>query len=238
MKLRLVFFDVEGTIFRKVKTDTRGNVAPSAWALIGRLLGEEAWVEQLETHRIWTEGGYKGYVEWCRATIEMHKRRGLTRGFFENVISSIEYHSGTHETFRKLREAGVYTALISGGFKAQADRAQRDLLIDHAFSACEYFWDAEGNPLWWNLLPCDYEGKVDFMGLIMKEHGISPAQCAFVGDGKNDIHLAKKVGVSVCFNGARELAEVCTHVIDQPDGEEDFRALVPILLGQESNQQD
>jgi len=125
-----------------------------------------------------------------------------------------------------LREKGLRLALISGGFKAQADRALLDLRINHAFAACELLWDERGNLVHWNLLPCDYEGKVDFMKLIMKEHGLAPDECAFVGDGKNDVALARVVGVSVAFNGAPELREVSTHSVEQARGKEDFSEIL------------
>jgi len=83
--------------------------------------------------------------------------------------------------------------------------------------------------LHWNLLPCDYEGKVDFMRLIMKEHGLSPEECAFVGDGVNDIFLAKEVGTSISFNGAEELQRVSTYSINQQEGKEDFMEILKYL---------
>ena len=78
-------------------------------------------------------------------------------------------------------------------------------------------------------MPADYGGKIDFMKLIMNEHGLKKDQCAFVGDGKNDITLAKAVGLSVAFNGDPKLQEVCTYAINQPKGKEDFRAILQYL---------
>jgi len=48
----------------------------------------------------------------------------------------------------------------------------------------------------------------------------------FVGDGKNDVPLAKAVGLSISFNGAKELEAVCTHAIRQKEGEEDFKEIL------------
>ena len=223
---KLIFFDMEGTIFRKTIKSTKGNTAPSAWTLIAQHLGEKALAEEDKTKDRWNNGKYAGYVEWMEDTIKIHQKYGLTKQFFEKVMNSVQYHKGVKETFEELKKRNYRTTLISGGFKAQADRAQRDLKINHAFSACEYFWDKKGKLVYWNLLPCDYEGKVDFMKLIMKEHGLSPEECAFVGDGKNDVFLAKEVGMSICFNGAEELQRVSTHSINQPDGKEDFRAIL------------
>ena len=211
---------MEGTLFKKVIEISKGNTAPSAWTLLATHLGPEALKEEDETKDKWTDGKYTGYVEWMEDTIRVHKKYGLTKNFFNKVMDSIKYHKGVKETFKELNKRGIKTALISGGFKANADRAQKDLKITHSFAACEYFWDKNGKLLHWNLLPCDYEGKVDFMKLIMKEHRLSPEECAFVGDGKNDVFLAKEVGVSIAFNGAEELQRTSTYSINQKKGED------------------
>jgi phosphoserine phosphatase len=228
-KIKFVFFDMEGTLYKKAIKFAKGNTAPSAWTLIAKHLGEKALEEEDATKDKWNDNKYAGYVEWMEDTISIHKKYGLNKEFFEKVMDSIEFHDGVKEVFDELNKRGVRTALISGGFKAGADRAQKELKIDHAFSACEYFWDSKGELLHWNLLPCDYEGKVDFMKLIMKEHGLSPDECAFVGDGKNDVFLAKEVGTSVSFNGAEELMRVSTHSVNQPEGKEDFKEVLKFL---------
>jgi len=221
--IKLIFFDMEGTIFKKAIKNSYGDIAPSAWALIAKHLGENALEEENETKRKWNDGEYSGYVEWMEDTIRIHQKYGLTKSFFEKVMKSIEYHKGVKETFRELHRKGYHTALISGGFKAQADRAQIDLKIRHAFSACEYFWGKNGKLIHWNLLPCDYDGKVDFMKLLMKEHGLSAKECAFVGDGKNDIPQAKAVGLSISFNGNENLQKVATYCVNQEEGEGRFQ---------------
>lgn len=226
---KLVFFDVEGTIFRKVVKDSEGNIAPSAWGLLAAHLGDDAVREDNETKKKWNAGEYKGYVEWMEATIAIHQKYRLDKAFFDAVMELCVYHPGVEETFAELKKNGVRTALISGGFKATADRAARELKIDHTLAACEYYWNTEGELVWWNLLPCDYHGKADFMQLISQEHGLTLSDCAFVGDGKNDIPLAKATGISVAFNGAPELQAVCTYSINQAPGEEDFTAVLSCL---------
>jgi phosphoserine phosphatase len=76
-----------------------------------------------------------------------------------------------------------------------------------------------------NLLPADERGKVDFMLLMCKEYGYESRHCAFVGDGKNDVHLARAVGYSVAFNAQPELAKAASFAISQPPGKEDFMAV-------------
>jgi len=160
---------------------------------------------------------------------QIHKKYSLTKQLFTDILESVEYHKGVKETFQELNKKGYITALVSGGFKAQADRAQKDLKIKHSFAACEYFWDKEGKLAHWNLLPCDYEGKVGFIQLIMKEHGLSSEECAFVGDGVNDVYLSKEVGIGISFNGAEELQRVSNHSINQEEGKENFTEILKYL---------
>jgi len=227
--IKIAFFDMEGTIYKKTGLKADKFISPSAWPLIADHLGPEAAAAQAKTREKWKNGGYANYVEWMAETIMFHQKYGITKELFEKALNTIDFHPGVQEVFKELRKRGIITALISGGFKAQADRAQIDLKIDHAMSGCEYFWDEEGKLVHWNLLPSDYEGKYDFMKLIIKEYRAKPEDCMFVGDGKNDIPLAKAVGVSISFNGAKELEQVCTHVIKQKEGEEDFSKILEYI---------
>lgn len=228
-RIKIIFFDMEGTIFKKVAEDTKYNTSPSAWTLLAQHLGKDAMKEEDNTKRIWTSKGYSSYLEWMEETIKIHKKYGLDKNFFEKVMSMIDFNPGVKETFDALRKRGFKTVLISGGFKAQADRAQKELKIDHSFAACEYFFDEKGRLTHWNLLPSDYIGKIDFMHLIIREYNFTREECAFVGDGKNDIPLAEEVGVSIAFNAAKELQNVCNFSINQEKGKEDFREILGIL---------
>jgi len=224
----IIFYDMEGTLFRKSTIAVDGRVSPSAWNALHHTLGPVAEAEGREGMRRWNTGEFAGFVEWVDYAVEIFKRHKLTREMFERVLHSIEFNPGVLEVFDALR--GKYrTALISGGLKAQADIAQKTLKINHAFAACELFWNDDGSLAHWNSLPCDYEGKVDFMGLIMKEHKVDPKDCYFVGDGINDVLLAQAVGTSIAFNGHPDLQKVATHQINQPEGQEDFRAVLEFM---------
>jgi phosphoserine phosphatase len=225
-KIKLIFFDMEGVIFEPGIVENRKGIAASIWSVIPKELGEEAVNVSTEGKRKWTSGEFKNYIEWMEYSIENHRKHGLTKEIFERVISSIEYMPGAVETLQELKKMGYRTAMITGGLKNLANRAIRDLGIDHTFAACEYFFDpSSGRLVNWNLIPADYEGKVDFMRLMMREYGITPQDCAFIGDGVNDIPLAKEVGMSIAFNGREELQEVATHSINQPGGK-DLKAIL------------
>ena len=122
MTIKLIFFDMEGTLFRKAVHDVRGNVAPSAWGMLAQQLGPEGAREESASVDKWNAGRYSGYVEWMEDTIRIHQKYGVTRQLFDSVMAGIDYHPGVDEVFQQLRARGIRTALVSGGFKAQADR--------------------------------------------------------------------------------------------------------------------
>jgi phosphoserine phosphatase len=229
MAIRIAFFDLEGTLLRKAYHLDDGRVAPSAWTLLAEKLGPNALAEENASKDKWNAKGYAGYVEWMEDTIRIHQKYGLTRAIFEEVMNSVEMIPGVDEVVGAFHAAGVKTAVISGAFKFLADRLQRKLKITHSFCACEYFFDGSGKIEHWNVLPADFEGKVDFMKLTMKEHKIDPAEALFVGDGNNDVHMAEAVGISIAFNAQDLLCEKCTFEIRQPNGEENFCAVLDIV---------
>lgn len=227
--IKLVFFDMEGTVFRKAVHLSETQVAPSSWVAIAQHLGEEAYEQEMVTQNRWLNGEYAGYIGWMEDTIRIHKKFGLTQDIFEKILSSIDFTRGVHEVFNTLRSAGIRTSLITGGFKFQADRAARELGINHIFAGCEYFWDDEGKLCHWNLLPADFSGKIRFMESLSAEYRLTRQELAFVGDGENDVDLAQKVGNSIAFNGADALRNVTTYSINQEPGKEDLKAILPYL---------
>ncbi|ERY75307.1 TPA: HAD family hydrolase [Pseudomonas aeruginosa] len=226
----IVFFDMEGTLLRKAYHLDDGKVAPSAWTLLAEALGEECLAEENKTKDIWISGGYESYLEWMQSSTIIHKKYGLHRDLFYRIINSVELTKNTQLAIKRIKELNFKTVLISGGFKALADRVQVELEIDHSFSACEYFFDKESGLLrHMNLLPTDEAGKADFMHLMCREYKISPSNCAFVGDGMNDIHLAQQVGYSISFNGQKKLKDVASAHISQKTGEEDFMPVFDLI---------
>lgn len=234
MKPGLIFLDLEGTLLEKEYRLDNGKVAPSAWTLLAEALGPDCFREEEATKDRWNSGGYASYVEWMRDTIRIHKKYGLKSHTFYEIMNSVKFMPGAKESLHKLRKCGMVTAIITGGFKALADRVQRAFKIDHALSGCEYFFNSKTEEIeHFNLLPSDEEGKADFMVSLGKEHGISPSNCVFVGDGKNDVHLARAVGFSIAFNAQEELKRVCNVSIDQLKGYEDFTEVARIICERE-----
>ena len=174
---------------------------------------------------------YINSLQWMEETIRIHQKYGLTSSIFEEVMATVKEMPSARNAVRILHERGAITAIVSGGFKALADRVQRSFKIRHALAGCEYFFHPQTGLLeYWNLLPADYEGKVDFLNTLIREYNISKGDCVFVGDAQNDIAIAREVGLSVAFNAQQDLKSVSTCVIDQEPGNEDFTEVVTCIL--------
>jgi phosphoserine phosphatase len=227
---RIVFLDMEGTLLLKDYRFDDGRVAPSAWTVLAAKLGKKCLDAENRTKERWRAKKYSGYLEWMRKTIELHDKFGLTQQVFLEVVNSIAFVPNVEPAVRRLHARRAITAVVTGGFKALADRVQRRLRIHHSFAACEYFFHAQTGLIdHFNLLPADEVGKVDFMKLTCREYGVDPAECAFVGDGMNDVHLAQAVGFSIAFNAQPELCDVATETVSQAPGAEDFMAVAEVL---------
>ena len=227
---RLILMDLEGTLLRKAIHLDDGKVAPSAWTLLAERLGPDALREEQETKDRWNNGLYRNYVHWMEDTIRIHQRHGLTADLFEEVMTSIQEMPGAREAVRMFHEWGAITAIVSGGFKALADRVQRSLRIHHALAGCECFFDPKtGRLQYWNVLPTDYEGKTAFLRMLRREYRLDRQHCVFIGDAQNDVAVAMQVGLSIAFNAQPELQTVCTHSINQDEGQEDFMAVAALI---------
>ncbi len=213
--IKIFFFDMEGTLFKKDSDLDNGKVAPSAWTVLAKKISNECYLEEEQSKDRWLNNEYKSYTEWMADTIKIQLKHGMNRSHLDSILKLAEFHRGAVELLDYLKLNNIITVLISGGFKALANKAQVELKIDHSYSACEYFFDSKGNVCHFNLLPTDEEGKLIFMRHLASEYSVSLEECAFIGDGKNDVHLARACGLSIAFNAQPELKAICNFHLDQ-----------------------
>lgn len=225
MTIELLFLDMEGTLFASQDVVVGPNHAhhTSLWTRIFCELGPAALFDNVTMIEKWDGGRYRSYMDWVDDSLLAMRRHGLTRAQFEALVAETPYNPGVQETLEELHGRGIRTAIVSGGFIAQARRAQTDLRIHHAYAATDLFWDSAGELIHWNIFPSDFEGKVDFVRLMMREYRLEVDGCAFVGDGANDVPIASAVGTSVAYNGHPALREAAQHSIG------DFAQLLTII---------
>lgn len=218
MDCKLLFLDMEGTLFAKQRIKLREGetrVHHSLWSRLMYELGPEVAEEDARNLARWEAGEYDSYFQWIEQSARNLQKYGLTRSLFQTTMDDIPYNPGVPETLEALHERGIRTCIVSGGFYDQARKALRELKVNHAFAAIDLFWDESGNLSHWNLFPTDYEGKIDFVRLLKREYRLESRECAFVGDGRNDVHIAKEVGTSFAYDAHPDLVTAATHTIER-----------------------
>jgi phosphoserine phosphatase len=221
--MKLLVLDLEGTIFRTNIQLPGTSITSTIWQGIAHALGPQAVLEEVATHERWEKGEYRSYIHWMEDTIAIHLRYGLTQEIFDQLISAAEYNVSVTDTLSKLDRTRYEPVIVSGGFRELARRAQHDLRIIHAFCACEYIFGDDKKLRSYNLLPCDFEGKIDFIRLMLREYQLADSDWVFVGDGANDVHVAKEAPLSIGYKPHPNLSSVVTECIDN------FNDILPIL---------
>jgi phosphoserine phosphatase len=221
--MKLLVLDLEGTLFKTNIQLPGTSITSTIWQGIADALGPEAVKEEVATHQRWLNKQYRSYVHWMEDTIAIHLRHGLTQQIFDKIICSAEYNDGVTETISNLDRIRFEPVIVSGGFRELARRAQHDIRIHHAFCACEYIFGEDGKLRSYNLLPCDFEGKIDFIRLMLREYRLGGSDWVFVGDGANDVHIAGEAPFSIGYNPHAELRKVVSKSIDN------FRDILGVL---------
>lgn len=227
--MKLLVCDVEGTIFKAKYRIEGTEYASTMWQPLAKHLGEAAIDEEMATQLKWKSDGYGSYIEWVEDTIRIHKKYGLRQEDFDALIYAAEYVDGVREFFEKLDRSKYIPVLVSGGFQELVRRAQRELGIMYGYGACEYHFDeVDGRLAAHSLMPCDFDGKYDYIKTLFSVHKLKANEdWVFIGDGKNDTHIARKAPVSIGINPHPELANVVHHIV------QDFHQLLELLAEEE-----
>lgn len=207
--MKLLVFDVEGTIFKADYKIEGTDYASTMWQPLAHVLGEAAIAEEKETHVKWESKGYDNYLKWVEESIGIHKKYSLKKETFYELIENADYNVGVVEFFKNLDRDKYIPVLVSGGFQELIRRAQIELGIDYGFGACEYYFDDEGYLDHYNLQPTDFNGKFNFIKLLFSQFNINNEKdWVFIGDGKNDVDIAKKAPLAFGINTHPELLKV------------------------------
>ena len=215
----MLICDVEGTIF-KPHMDKDTEHPSYIWAGLAAHLGADAEREEGESHQKWKLGGYgdhnygESYIKWVKASIDIHKRFGLTKSGFEGVVNAAQYHEGCLEFFSRLNRKEYIPVLISGGIKQFSSRACADLgiLEENSYAACSYFFSHGQIDSDLSLVnTSNFFGKQEIVKIALRKHGLGEGDWFFFGDGPNDVSVAKEAPISVGISPLPELQKVVTH---------------------------
>lgn len=227
-QIKMIFFDMDGVLFDVSGYNESGDkVAISTWNAV--FDGTGIYHEHERLKDIFIKGEFPSYMEWTDEACRVLQKNGLTKEKFMKIINERPLMSGAKEAINELKKRGYKTAVITGSFKALAEKAQKLLGLDYLIAHCELIFDENGDFKKWKLIPCDFEGKTKYFEKLADKLGLKPSECSYVGDEVNDIPIFQKAGLSIAFNCFKdEVKKAAKIVIDKKDLREILKYFPPI----------
>jgi phosphoserine phosphatase len=195
--MTLVAFDFDGTL-----SDSEMTV----------LLGAECGVaDQMEAITEQAMNDEIGYAESLRGRCELLD--GLSRERAEAAFDQVVLRADAAMVIENLNEAGVHTAILTGGFERGVERAleKAGVAVDSIVAnrlpmeADELTGEVEG-PL--------IEGtKDDALEDLAGTVGVDVADTIAVGDGANDMPMLEVAGLSVGFDPKPAVESACDTIV-------------------------
>ena len=199
--MQLVAFDFDGTL-----SDSEMTV------LLGAQCGVEAEMEAI------TERAMNDEIEYAES---LRERVGLLDGLpadaVETAFEAVELRAGTADVIRVLNDAGVVTAIVTGGFGrgVESALARNDLPVDTIVANQLVFADGE--------LTGEVEGpliegtKDDALQAVADNAGVALDDTVAVGDGANDLPMLQAAGLAVGYEPKPAVEPHCDEVVESMD---------------------
>lgn len=192
--------------------------APSSWELLDKNLGCEE--EDIVLNQAYHSGKFD-MATWSQKTTELYRKYGLTYQKFRKIfLENMKLAPGAHILYLGLRAKGIKNAVVSGTIKNVYNIfvEKYGLSADYVKIAHEFHFDEDGKLVGGEFTNFDYEGKIDALQEICEKLSINLQQCAYVGNGLNDIPLFKVVGLPIAFNAQKpEVRKAAKIVVDGDD---------------------
>ncbi len=156
-----------------------------------------------------TEAAMRGEITDFKDSLR--RRVALLQGVPAESLEAVYFHRlrlnpGADTLMKALREAGLRTMLVSGGFTHFADRVKARLGMDEAHANT---LEIEGGLLTGRVLGdiVDGEAKRQHLLSLCARLGCSGAQAIAVGDGANDLPMMGEAGLSVAYHAKPKVRE-------------------------------
>jgi len=210
-KLRLVVFDVDGTLTKVV----------SSWQFLHERLG--TWDKGKQYAEQFFRGGIT-YEDWARLDASLW--RGLKLGRVRQIVDSIPYTDGAQDVIATLRGNGFKVVLLSAGLSLVTERIEREIRLDGSLANK---LKVENGLLTGEVkVNVSVDNKDTVLLRMLKKFNLGIDECAAVGDDETLIPLFEGVSLSIAFNPRSWVVEEQADIVVKSD---DLREVLPYLLG-------
>lgn len=197
---KLVVLDVDSTLIRQEVIE-----------LLAAHVGREAEVAAV------TERAMRGEIDFAASLRErVAVLEGLPASAIDDVAAAVRLSPGAKVLVQTLLREGHAVAAVSGGFSQVLDPLAAHLELTRAAANELEIQDGVltgrvAGPI------VDRAMKAEVMGQWAQELGVSPEDVMAVGDGANDIDMARAAGLSVAYRAKPALREVADTQVSIPN---------------------
>ncbi len=161
-----------------------------------------------------TESAMRGEIDFAES---LRRRVALLEGLEESALSSVyeerlRLNPGAEILLARLKEKGIRTMLVSGGFTFFTERLKARLGLD--YTASNTLEIASGK-LTGRVLGTivDAQGKADWLNRARTELGLDREQVIAMGDGANDLKMMAEAGTSIAYHAKPVVREKARYSI-------------------------
>lgn len=162
-----------------------------------------------------TEAAMRGELDFRES---LARRVALLEGLPEDALARVfnerlQLNPGAERLITGLKQAGIITVLVSGGFTYFTDRLQKQLGFDYAVAnqleirAGKLTGKVKGEVI-------DGEAKRHTLQVVRKHHGFAPETVIAAGDGANDLPMLAEAGIGIAYHAKPVVREKATYALN------------------------
>ena len=162
-----------------------------------------------------TEEAMQGKIDFAES---LRRRVSLLKGLDEGALQRVyderlKLNPGAEFMLARLKEHGIKTLLVSGGFIFFTERLKRRLGLDYTHANTLEIVDGKltGHVLG-DIL--DAQGKADWLVKTRNELGLKAEQVIAMGDGANDLKMMAVAGVSIAYHAKPVVREKASYALN------------------------
>jgi len=146
------------------------------------------------------------------------RRTALIRGLHESALQKVydervRLNPGAEKMLQQVKNAGLKTMVISGGFTFFTDRIKEKLGLD--YSAANSL-EIENHTLTGKVAGkiIGAQGKAEILKNVRTELGLKREQVIAIGDGANDLNMMAEAGISIAYHAKPIVRQKATYSIN------------------------